>query len=135
MATMLRPDRQRRADAGFTLIELLIAITILAVGMLAIASMQVTAMQTNGKAARYSQATNQAQDRLERLIAMAYDDAGLVDGTETVGNCTVTWTVAGLDKNGDGTEDAKQITVESSFKDAMTGGTRKVTLHFVKPDV
>jgi type IV pilus assembly protein PilV len=135
MVSMIRAGRQRKIAAGFTLIELLIAITILAVGMMAVATMQVAAMKTNAKAARYSEATNQAQDRLERLIAMAYTDVNLVSGNETVDNCTVTWTVATLDLDTDGTEDAKQITVESSFRDAIGGATRKVTLRYVKSPV
>jgi len=128
-----------RPAAGFTLIEMLIAITILAVGMLAVASMQVAALQTNGKAARYTEASNLAQDRLERLLSLPYNDPGLAGGTDTtevVDHLTVNWTVTDVDLSLDGNDDAKRIIVRASFQDALGTGasiTRNVTFQYVRP--
>ena len=136
-----RNNRRRRHAAGFTMIELLIAITILAVGMLAVASMQVAALQTNAKASRYTEASNLAQDRMERFIAMAYNDANLVDGSETLSGMyefvkwRVDWTVTEIDLNADTVNDAKQIVVRSSFTEPGSPLTRNVTLQFTKPRI
>ena len=132
-------ERRRCRQAGFTMIEMLIAITILAVGMLAVASMQVSALQTNGKAARYTEAATQAQDRLERLISLPYNDPGLASGTDTtqaVDYLQINWTVTDVDLSGDGDNDAKQIIVRASFQDATGLGaslTRNVTFQYVRP--
>lgn len=139
MTVMRSSPLRGRPAAGFTLLEMLIAITILAVGMLAVASMQVAALQTNGKAARYTEASNQAQDRLERLLALPYNDPGLAGGTDTtqvVDYLTVNWTVTDVDLSLDGNNDAKRIIVRASFQDATAAAgsiTRNVTFQYVRP--
>jgi type IV pilus modification protein PilV len=63
----------RRKD-GFSLIEVLVALTILAVGLLALAVLQVTAIRGNAVASKWTVATEQAQDRLERFRHVAWDN-------------------------------------------------------------
>jgi type IV pilus assembly protein PilV len=66
-------------ENGFTLIEVMIAIGVLAFGILAIASMQVTAIDGNKNASEITESTALAQDFLEELMCLTYDDASLSD--------------------------------------------------------
>jgi len=59
---------------GFSLIEVLIALTFLAIGLLAIASLQVTSVRGNFFSNNLMQATYVAQDRLEYLKNLPFDD-------------------------------------------------------------
>lgn len=61
-------------NRGFSLIELLVAVTILAIGLLALAGLQITAIQGNSFGNTISQATALAEDRIEEIRNMAYDD-------------------------------------------------------------
>ena len=71
--------RSRKQEKGFTIIELLIAVSVLSIGILGVASMQVMAIQGNHTASNITEATVLAQDRLEELKALAYDDTNLQD--------------------------------------------------------
>lgn len=71
---------QKIREGGFTLIEVIVAISILTVGLLAVASMQMAAIRGNFFAYRTSEATTLAQDRLEYLLSLPYDDTLLEDG-------------------------------------------------------
>lgn len=64
---------------GFTLIEILIAITVFAIGILAVAAMQIKAIQGNSFAGGMTKATNVAQNKMEELIALPFDDLQLRD--------------------------------------------------------
>jgi len=66
-------------EKGFTLLEIIAAISILTFGILAVASMQVTSMRGNSFAGNVTEATTLAGDKLERLIALSYDDNDLRD--------------------------------------------------------
>ena len=68
-------------EAGFTLLEVIAAIAILCFGLLAVASMQTGAIQGNYTARIQTEGTTWAQDSLEQLMAMDYDDAELNVGT------------------------------------------------------
>lgn len=63
-----------RRKEGFSLIEVLVALTILAVGLLALAVLQVTAIKGNAVASKWTVATEQAQDRLERFRHISWDN-------------------------------------------------------------
>jgi len=56
-----------RGKEGFSLIEVLVALAILAVGLLGLALFQTTAIKGNAIAAKWTVATELAQDRLERF--------------------------------------------------------------------
>jgi type IV pilus assembly protein PilV len=80
-------------EGGFTLLEVIIAISVLTIGLLAVASMQIAAIRGNDNASHITEATTLAQDRLEKLLAMTYTDAQILDGNPAVGTPT-TYTVA-----------------------------------------
>jgi len=70
-------------DKGFTLVEVLVAMGIFSVALLGLEKMHLTAIQVNAIASRLTQATTLAQDRVERLMAMPYNDPLLADTTAT----------------------------------------------------
>ncbi len=65
---------------GFTLIELLIALVILAIGLLAIGGMQIISIKGNHFSSNVTRATILAQNKLEYLKTLSYDDPNLVAG-------------------------------------------------------
>ncbi|MEA3359635.1 MAG: prepilin-type N-terminal cleavage/methylation domain-containing protein [Thermodesulfobacteriota bacterium] len=67
------------SDNGFTLIEILIAISILSIGIFSVASMQISAIKGNSSADRLTRATTIAQDKIEQLISVPYNNADLQD--------------------------------------------------------
>ena len=116
-------------EAGSTLLEVILAISILTVGLLAVASMQVSAIRGNSYADSVTDAAALAQDRLENLMSLSYNDTQLASGEEeTDDGYTITWTVT---ENTSGvTKDTKIIKVK------ITGGDLKEDIVFtcVKPD-
>ncbi|MEK6577268.1 MAG: prepilin-type N-terminal cleavage/methylation domain-containing protein [Nitrospirota bacterium] len=68
-----------RDQKGFTLLEMLVAGTILAVGLLGIASMMVSAMQGNNYARRVSIATNLAQQKIEEMKNIPFENLYATD--------------------------------------------------------
>jgi type IV pilus assembly protein PilV len=61
-------------DRGLTLLEVLAAIAILAFGLLAIATMQATSVKGNSQAIGITEAVSLAQDKVEALMRLPYDD-------------------------------------------------------------
>ena len=59
---------------GLTLLEVLAAIAILAFGLLAIATMQATSVKGNSQAIGITEAVSLAQDKVEQLMRLPYDD-------------------------------------------------------------
>lgn len=66
-------------DTGFTIVEVLIAISILTVGMLATASMQISAIRGNDLSGSTTEAVNLAQQQLETIINMNYNNPAIAD--------------------------------------------------------
>ncbi len=64
---------------GFTLIEIMIAVTVLAIGILGIAKMQLGAVRGNSYARGLTEASTLAQNKMEELMFLAYDDPALDD--------------------------------------------------------
>ena len=71
--------RQITNKQGFTLIEVLIALTILSIGVLAVAAMQIGAIKGNTSASGLTEASTLAQDKLEELLGVNYDDPVISD--------------------------------------------------------
>jgi prepilin-type N-terminal cleavage/methylation domain-containing protein len=77
-----------RCQGGFSLIEVLVALVILAVGLLGLAMFQITAIKGNAIAAKWTVATELAQDRLERFRHVNWNSiqssvpGGFVPGTQ-----------------------------------------------------
>ena len=84
-------------ERGFTVIEVIVAMAVFTVGILAVASMQTKAMGGNYFASGVTESTTLAQDKLEELIALPYDDAELSAGTHNESSpptgYTITWEV------------------------------------------
>jgi type IV pilus assembly protein PilV len=64
---------------GFTIIEVMIAVAILAVGLLGIASMQMSAIRGNNLSDNITCALTLAEDKMESLLEMDYDNPDLED--------------------------------------------------------
>ena len=89
----------KNRQKGFSLIEILIAITIFAIGILAVAKMQITAIKGNSFARNMTDASNIAQDKMEELIALDYNNA-LLDDTNGDGTNKDTSPCDGVDDSG-----------------------------------
>ncbi len=96
-------------DRGFSIIEVVFAISIFAIGILAVTTLSISAVNSNASSRRITDATTLAEDRLERLAALPYDDIKSPDPDEddTVGAYRVTWVV----KENDMLDKTKTITV------------------------
>ena len=136
-----------KRQEGFTLIEVLVAISILTVGLLAVASMQVAGMQTNAHSRNVTEGINWAQDKLEELIALPYDDpnnlglidtdndgllglgnntAATADYSETRGQFTICWNIA----EDEPVASSKTIRIFATWQDR--GVTKRVLLNYIK---
>jgi type IV pilus assembly protein PilV len=78
---------------GFTLIEVVIAMGILAVGLLGVAAMQLYSLQQGRTGKHTAQAAVVAQDQVEALMRMDFDDLNATGlwadtGTDIVVNVT-----------------------------------------------
>ena len=120
---------RHEGEAGFTLLEVIIAISILTVGLLAVASMQTAAIHGNDTAYRTTEGATWAQNRLEALIALPYNDPLLDNGTDksdptppTPAGYSITYDVS------DGpVENTKLITVVAIEQDRGTTKERRLT--------
>lgn len=71
---------QPQGNEGFTLIETLVAVFILTVGIFALYSMQTTSIRYNSSANAITGSSTWATDRIEQLLALAYNNPLLNDG-------------------------------------------------------
>jgi prepilin-type N-terminal cleavage/methylation domain-containing protein len=78
-------------NRGLSIIEVIFALSIFAIGILAVSTLAISAVSSNASARRITDATALAEDRLERLAAMPYDD--IQSSLEKVGAYEVTWEV------------------------------------------
>lgn len=74
----------KKATGGFTLIEAMITICILSIGLLALASMQTSAIRDNSFSSGLTEASALAQQKMEELMELPYDDP-LLDDTDNDG--------------------------------------------------
>jgi type IV pilus modification protein PilV len=79
MKNIVAKIRRAIKEKGFTLVEVLVAITVLSFGLLAVASMQLAAIQANSTARELTDALTVAQDKMEKLIGLDFNDADLND--------------------------------------------------------
>ena len=128
--TIKKVDRSH--EQGFTLIEVLVAMAIFAFGILAVVNMQMSSMQGNSTATRITTQSVIAQNKIEQLFVLAYDNpwlepAGNPPGTDTDGNTHQETTPQGYTVSWDVIDDtpiadSKQVTVTVSGK----GGTAQI---------
>ena len=78
---MDRPAHILNRDSGFTLIEISIAIVVMALALLAMAGMQAIALRGNSFANQISQGGSLAEDIVESLMVLDYNDPILNDTT------------------------------------------------------
>ncbi|MBN2418693.1 MAG: prepilin-type N-terminal cleavage/methylation domain-containing protein [Deltaproteobacteria bacterium] len=64
---------------GYTIIEVMIALVILAVGLLAVGSLMVNAIRSNYLSDSITGAVTLAEDKMEDLLSMEYDNPALQD--------------------------------------------------------
>jgi len=79
-----------RSSNGFTLMEVLVAMLILTVGLLGMAGLITGIINSNKLSNRISTATVLAQDKMEEIRGVGYDNAS--GGTEeynTISNCSL----------------------------------------------
>lgn len=72
-----------RGCQGFTLIETVVAMVILTIGILALYSMQTTSVRFNATASVLTTSSSWASDRIERLLALDFDDQQLMDDNDS----------------------------------------------------
>lgn len=113
----------QKGEAGFSLIEVLIALSIFTIGILGVASLVISSINENALARRLTEATALAEDRLESMLALPYEDINT--GQTTEGAYTVSWNVA---------EDiivaqTKSITVTVTWQ--YRGNDRNVTIQYL----
>ena len=92
-------------NRGLSIIEVIFALSIFAIGILAVSTLALSAISSNASARRVTDATALAEDRLERLAAMPYED--IQGDSEMVGAYKVTWEII----EGDILANTKSITV------------------------
>jgi prepilin-type N-terminal cleavage/methylation domain-containing protein len=118
-----------QSEKGFSLIEVVIAMAILSVGLLAIASMQISAIKVNSTARDMTERSTVAQDKLEKLVAMPYNDPNLDLASSpfppetTATGYTITWTVT----DGPVAGKTKLINV------TVVEGSKRTQLLYVRP--
>jgi type IV pilus assembly protein PilV len=127
-------------QGGFTLIEVLIAMAILSFGLLSVAGMQSVAIHVNSSANKLTRATTLAQDKIEELLALPFthvnlrdqnpDDCEMHNEANPPEGYTLSWCVQGLDTNGDGTVDTKDVDVTATWHQGGEG--KPFTLSFVR---
>jgi type II secretory pathway pseudopilin PulG len=87
-------------NAGFSLLEVMAAMAILFLGIMAVMALQTSSVRGNTRARGVTDIAVLASDRLEKLIALPYDDPGLQQG-----NFPQPQDADGLDNNYDGEYD------------------------------
>ena len=111
---------------GFTLIEVLVALVILSFSLLALAGLMVTTTKNNAFGGHMTEAATFAQDKLEELRAIKWEN--LIDGTNTdqqggsTGiNYTRNWNVT---TNGS----LKTITISVNWNDRTSHSIRLISV-------
>ena len=92
-------------NRGLSIIEIIFALSIFAIGILAVSTLSITSINSNAAARRVTDATALAEDRLEKLAALPYED--ILDGETMEGAYKITWTVT----ENDIVENTKSIAV------------------------
>ena len=83
--------KKNLGDRGFSIIEVLFALSFFAIGILAVSTLAISAINSNASARRLTDATTLAEDRLEKLAALPYED--IQNGSEMDGAYQISWEV------------------------------------------
>jgi prepilin-type N-terminal cleavage/methylation domain-containing protein len=95
---MMTKDKLRQVgikwdEQGFTIIEALIGIAIFSIGLLAIATLTISTINGNAAARRVTESSAWATDRIERLMAVDYEDLESSPAPIREGAYTISWDV------------------------------------------
>ena len=107
----IRNSTEKRNN-GYTMIEVLIGITLLLYGLLVVAQMQIMTIMTNSEASQKTTAVTMAQDKLETLRALPYNNIGNTPLNDSAGIFSRTWAV----ENNTPTNNMKRVTVTVSWR-------------------
>lgn len=80
-------------EQGFTIIEALIGIAIFSIGLLAIGTLTISSINGNATARRVTESSSWATDRIERLMAVDYEDLESSPAPVTQGSYSISWDV------------------------------------------
>lgn len=94
-------------NQAFTILEVLIAMAVLAIGLLSLVTMQVTAIKGNAIANRITEESSFCADQIEKLLALDWNHADLVDDKAPNG-------IAGLNAR-DATADGSLVTPDGIY--------------------
>jgi type IV pilus assembly protein PilV len=89
---------RRRSEQGFSLIEVMIAMTVFSLSLAALGAMQLVAINFNASAQMMTQLATLAQETMEKLMVLPYNDAYLRDETPVGSKTTY---IAYIDPAGD----------------------------------
>ena len=107
----------QRNENGFTLIEVVAGLIILVIGLLGTAAMQITATKGSYFSSNITQATFFAQDKLEYLKNLPYNDSNLDNGQYKEGKISATIFSREYDVMEDIGNSMKTITVTLQWTD------------------
>ena len=110
------------ANRGFTLLEVLMAIVISAVVLSFLGLSLIAATRTNTTAENRNRATDLAEEKIEDLRRLAFDD--VVAGSDSTGDFSRVWTVT----DNMGKPRSKEIEVTVSWKGSK-GNTKSVVFN------
>ena len=122
------PQRIGR-DAGFTLVEMMVALVLFGVGVMALAQSLPNGLSVRDKARRMTVATNLAQETVEQLRNLPFNDASLAAGQHTHpdnpvdGAYRCRWVV----QDGIPVPDMKRIVVTVSFPTSTADSVAVIT--------
>ena len=110
-------SKANRKQNGFTLIEVVAGLIILAIGLLGIATMQITSTKGGYFSSNVTQATIFAQDKLEYLRNLSYNDSHLSNGLHNEGTISGTLFSRMVNVVEDAGNSMKTITVTIQWTD------------------
>lgn len=130
METRIHDPRIR--ERGFTLLEVIMAICVLTVGILAVASMQGSSSRNNILADSRTEAVTWAEDQMESLLSLAWDNPLLSD---TDGDGATGLADQGFDNDTSTKGDADHQVVQGKYSiywnvadNAIIGNTKTVNI-------
>jgi prepilin-type N-terminal cleavage/methylation domain-containing protein len=123
--------RRLRSDRGVSLIETLIALGLLAIGAGTMGNYLVQQIRFASTNYLYTQAYAMAEDQLESVRALRYNDMVAGSKTKTVGSTT--YTIATGVQTNMPASGLKLVTVNVSWKDQL--GTKNVSVQTIYTEV
>jgi len=116
----------RTNSKGFTLIEVLITLVIMAVSLLALAGLMATTTKSNAAGGHITEASTLAQDRLEELRAVQWDNIPVGTASDQRSGSTGMNYVRNLNVQQNGS--LKTVTVTISWADRTNHSIRLLSV-------